>query len=193
MSVSDFIAVGTLLAVFGTLAIYVIQARELARQTRLLTKTTEAGVEQTKALVRQTELANVTSRASFSQEINAMMHSINRIFVDAPLLRKFFYDGHPLPDDEAELAKTLTVAEIFVDFMSMALNHETLLREDEAEGWRRYFTELASSSPAICEFWWRSRRWYEEPMWMLINAAVCRALGVEDDTADCVPGSGTMP
>jgi hypothetical protein len=172
VSLAEALGVGTMAVLIAALFAYGIQARELVRQTQVLNRTNEMAGRQTEELIRQTDLLNVTNRATVSQNINAMMHEISRILLDLPQLRSCFYEGQPIPTDEHDRLRVLVLAEMFLDFMSMTLNHEALLSAEEAAGWHSYFRDLARASPAICERWQSTRDWYEPPMWELIDDVV---------------------
>ncbi len=172
MSIAETLGIATMIVLIATLFAYGIQARELVRQTQVLNRTNQVAGKQTEELIRQTDLLNVTNRAAVSQNINAMMHEISRILLDLPHLRSCFYEDQLNPADEPDRLRVLVLAEMFLDFMSMTLNHEALLSKEEVAGWHSYFRDLAKASPAICERWESTRDWYEPPMWQLIDDVV---------------------
>ena len=115
------------------------------------------------------------NRALGAQNVEQVMHDLNKHFLTMPELHPYFFGGLELPRDDEELrTRVLVLAEMFVDFMSMTLNQAPLLPRDHQQGWRSYFAALVRSSPAIQEYWKENCDWYEGPVWQLIDNLVPR-------------------
>jgi hypothetical protein len=149
------LAVATLVVVIATLWIYGVQARQMIRQTELNTR---------------------TNRALLSQNVNGTMHSLSRIMLEHPELRPCFYEGASVPKDDPDRSRTLVLAEMFVDFISLTLTNSVLFPQDEIAGWDNYFCDLMRSSPAIQEYWATHREWYEARVQGLLDEVLeeCR-------------------
>lgn len=109
------------------------------------------------------------NRSLGSQNIVQAMQGISGIFLERPHLRAYFYDKAPPPTESDNAVRVEVIAEMFVDMMSLTLNNTILLEKDEAEGWRKYFTDLMSTSPALRDYWKRCRTWYEQPLCELLD------------------------
>ena len=137
-------------ALFGNLVLTVsviligIQVREMTRQSR-------HGVQAT--------------LASVYQAMNDNMLQINRLFVDRPSLRPYFYEEQELTDESPEeLERIDATAELFVNLIDNVLTQMPLLPGHLAQPWRTYFASVITSSPVLREFWKRHREWYSEEM-----------------------------
>jgi hypothetical protein len=145
--------------------VYSVQARELINQRREF-------VKQTNEFVRQTNHAIDTNRAILSQNVNGSMSGLSRLFFDHPDLRCYFYGGVNPPVDEPERTRVEILAEMFVDFMSLALTNEVLAPSDERAGWETYFCDIAGKSPALREFWSAHHDWYEARLQRLLDPII---------------------
>jgi len=153
----------TLLALSA--GVYSLQARELVKQRREF-------VKQTDEFVRQTNHSIDTNRAVLSQNVNGMMNRISTLFFEHPELRQYFYENVTAPDEEPVRSQVDILAEMFVDFMSLALTNEILAPLDERAGWVNYFSDLTRSSPAIRAYWKLHHHWYEGQLQMLLDPIV---------------------
>ena len=114
------------------------------------------------------------NRSLGSQNIGQAMQVISAIFLERPHLRACFYDGALPPREPEDVFRVVVISDMFVDLMSLTLNNTTLLENDEVEGWRNYFAELMSTSPALRNFWKQKRSWYEKPLCDLLDPVCAR-------------------
>jgi hypothetical protein len=112
-----------------------------------------------------------STRASVYQTVAQQMMSIDQLFVERPELRPYFYGNKPPPTEEIERERVAAFAELFVDFMDNLVGQTPHIPEHLGESWRAYFRAVASTSPAIREFWRAHRDWYEEHMWQVLDSA----------------------
>ena len=147
-------------------------------------------------LIWQTHVAGRATRAGVYQTISDQMLAIDRLFVDAPDLRAYFFANQPLPAKGLERERTLAAAELFIDFMDDVIAQQRHLPRYMSDSWSGYFRSVASTSPAIQEFWGGKRAWYDAHMQALLDP-IC-ALGKVDQTDpagmtnDCRDGDETM-
>jgi hypothetical protein len=127
----------TLLVAFLSLAVAVISTLLLARQTRAATAEAEI-------------TSNLAGVEALGQAI-AHLHNVHMTLVDRPELRQYFYDNVPMPDDELELSRILTIAEMLGDCVESAIESSTYLRPSQRhlEDWTDYATFLLVSSPVV--------------------------------------------
>jgi hypothetical protein len=117
---------------------------------------------QTRQLVRQTKIRN--GLASLGARYNSLerLHAVQRILIDDPGLRPYFYANKASPDVSTEEgARVLLVAEMIADagdYGVMAL--EIMPTVDGYEGWRDYATFILANSPAVREVVSTHPKWY---------------------------------
>ena len=113
--------------------------------------------------------------ASVYQAMNDNMLQINRLFIDRPSLRPYFYGEQELTDESPEERERVeATAELFINFIDNVLTQMPLLPSNLAEPWRTYFSGVITSSPVLREFWQRRREWYSEEMRALLDPLIVR-------------------
>jgi hypothetical protein len=147
-------------ALFGNLVL-LVSVVLLGLQVREMTKQSSHGARAT--------------LASVYQAMNDNMLQINRLFVDRPRLRPYFYGKQELTDESPEERESVeATAELFINFMDNVLTQMPLLPSNLAEPWRTYFSSVLTSSPVLCDFWTRRRDWYSEEMRALLDPLIVR-------------------
>jgi hypothetical protein len=113
--------------------------------------------------------------ASVYQAINDNMLQINRLFIDRPSLRAYFYGQQELTDESPEDRERIeATAELFINFTDNVLTQMPLLPSNLAEPWRTYFASVIASSPVLREFWKRRRATYSDEMRALMDPLIVR-------------------
>ena len=155
MDAQTAVAVASYPIIAASLIVYVVQARQMLRQTTTLA---------------------ASHNGLIYQHLAAQMASIDRLFVDLPHLRPFFYEGAPLPQAEPDRSQVVGVAEMFIDFVDsyvvvqrVACGPDGVVRE-ALDLWIRYFRDLAATSPAIRDVWLSSRKWYAQAVRDVLDA-----------------------
>ena len=134
----------------------------LGLQVREMTKQSSHGVQAT--------------LASVYQAMNDNMLQINRLFVDRPSLRPYFYAGRELGGESSEERERVeATAELFVNFIDNVLTQMPLLPSNLAQPWRTYFASVTTSSPVLRESWKAHREWYSEEMRALLDPLITPA------------------
>ncbi len=130
---------------------------------------------QVREMAKQSSHGARATLASVYQAMNDNMLQINRLFVDRPSLRPYFYGEQELTDESAEERERVeATAELFINFIDNVLTQMPLLPSNLAEPWRTYFSSVTTSSSALCEFWVRRREWYSEEMRALLDPLMVR-------------------
>jgi hypothetical protein len=101
-----------------------------------------------------------STRASVYQAIADQMMSIDRLFIDHPELRPYFYGKKAAPSRGLNHERVAAATELFVDFMDNVVVQTPHIPEYLSGTWTRYFRDVAASSPSIREFWRTKREWY---------------------------------
>lgn len=113
-------------------------------------------------LTQQIEAQNAQLRLQSYVAITARIFEVNKLFVDNPELRRYFYDGVVLTDKEV-MAKASSVAEFLLDFYSTIQEHQAFLDQDVPtwEEWISYIKEGFKRSPFLCVYFEGKLNWYE--------------------------------
>lgn len=164
----DWVAWQTISAVVSdavlaaTLFVFLVQARAMRQQTLHLAR-------QTEHLVRDEDRSARATRAGVYQSLVQLMIDIDRIYIDRPELRCYFYDGADEPEDLLARSRVSALAETYADLMDNFLTQAQHLPEHLSGPYSAYFEDLARSSPAIRRFWRENREWYPEEMRQLLD------------------------
>jgi hypothetical protein len=130
---------------------------------------------QVREMAKQSSHGTRATLASVYQAMNDNMLLINRLFIDRPLLRPYFYGEQELTDESPEERERVeATAELFINFMDNVLTQMPLLPSNLADPWRTYFGSVTTSSPVLREFWERRREWYSEEMRALLDPLIVR-------------------
>jgi hypothetical protein len=127
----------------ATMAVFVLQVRHMARSTR----------------------------ASVYQTVADQMMSIDRLFVERPELRPYFYGNEPPPSEGLDRERVTAATELFVDFMDNVATQAPHMPEYLSGPWAKYFREVASTSPSIRSFWRANRDWYDDSLQRILDPA----------------------
>ncbi|HKQ46410.1 MAG TPA: hypothetical protein VJS47_13555 [Rhizomicrobium sp.] len=98
-------------------------------------------------------LRNSLDMQSYSA-INTQMSEIDKVFIDQPTLRPYFYKKQPWPDSDEMLRNKLTsVAERKLDFIDFWFTSARHLSLDEYDmvSWRNYFIDSFRNSRILCD------------------------------------------
>jgi hypothetical protein len=126
----------------------------LGRQTRSLS-------DQVRLQAEQTAENNELTKANVSLNISLMMHRLSKLLLDHPRLRAYIYDGRPLPSREPLRSEVLLIAEMFIDLMTMTIDHEPVFSVSDYACWCNYFRDLLKTSPSLRYWYAGTKNWYE--------------------------------
>ena len=98
---------------------------------------------------------------------------IDRIFIEKPQLRKYFYDDVPVLDpDSEESAQALSMAEYLLDHFAAILPHTTVKGERLTSTiWRNYMRDSFTHSRVLSETLLLRRHWYPEELLDILREA----------------------
>jgi hypothetical protein len=87
---------------------------------------------------------------------------IDKMFVEQPHLRKYFYDNAPLADNESlERAQALAMAEYILDHFAAILPHTTVEGEPlPSTIWRNYLRDSFANSQVLTSTLLTRSKWY---------------------------------
>ena len=127
---------------------------------------------QTRELTRQTSINNVMAGVSAMYNGMERLHHIESLIAAEPWLYGHFYGSAPLPNEENQRARVLTIAGMFADVVDYGL----VIAETNPDikfyvGWRDFALSLRRTSPALVHMvgehpmWWAAlnKYWAEHP------------------------------
>jgi hypothetical protein len=89
---------------------------------------------------------------------------MDQVFIAHPLIRPYFYDGVPVPDDDGDNAelrnRVLAVAEFVVDILEDCWDNEDCYAGEDRDAWMHWIYEVFESSPAASTLYAENVEWY---------------------------------
>jgi hypothetical protein len=90
---------------------------------------------------------------------------MDKIFIEKPELRPYFYDGVDIKDDDKNYNLVVAVAEYQIDYFDSAMTQMDYLPEDQdskedRDTWNQYFADSFAHSPILCKRINQINRWY---------------------------------
>ena len=126
-------------------------------------------LQQTREMSKQNRIGAKSALISVYKEISSVMLEIDKMFLEYPDLRKYFYDGAVLRKKTRKYNQALSIAEWFLDFMDMFVVMGKAAPEHPGvslpwQDWNVFFREIYSTSPIIREYWAAHCNWYNETL-----------------------------
>lgn len=116
---------------------------------------------------RQTEIEGRSLDVTTYQGASALALELDRVFIEYPMLRPYFYDGVAVPatgsgsgEQETLRNRVLAVAEFAVDTMECIWDHRDTYNDEDRPAWERWICDALSGSPACCELADENPDWY---------------------------------
>ncbi|HSS32532.1 MAG TPA: hypothetical protein VLL27_04560 [Solirubrobacterales bacterium] len=126
-----------------------------ARQTHAISNQAQLQVDEAQ---RNVEL----QRANLELQLMELTISLDRVFLDRPSLRPYFYENRPLRwwNSAKRRAEVISVAEIVIDFVDSVacLRRHGQISDRDYENWRVFTESYHQQSPAVRQLW---RHWGE--------------------------------
>ena len=119
-------------------------------------------------LSRETmELSKASMKSSMYEIMNVQTLEIDKIFLERPHLRPYFYDSKDPSKirDEKTLHEVMIVAEYQLDFFDLVMTQLDYIPTDEDSqedkaNWKKYFEDSFAKSPALCKRIGDNPDWY---------------------------------
>jgi hypothetical protein len=127
---------------------------------------------QVRHLDKQVENSRRATESNVYQGISELMIDIDRIYIEHPSLRPYFYDNWPEPTETAMRFRVSALAEVYIDLMDDMVTQEPHLSDFIKDGWERYFIDIMRTSPALQNFWRENRTWYNAQLQNLLDGVV---------------------
>jgi hypothetical protein len=133
-----------ILSVFGLISLIIIYA-------------------QTRAIATQTEHSAASLRSTAYKAITDQEMEIDKLFIEHPKLRPYFYSGQKINEDNPDFAQAEAIAEYELDFFDSAqhqLEYIAVTKDIDMAEWNAYFDDSFRNSPILCARLNKIRTWY---------------------------------
>lgn len=147
----NIIAIVSAVFVGITLIANSIQAREVARQTQLQTK---------------------TNQALLMQNAESSLERIMYMLFENPELRKYFYSNTPGPTSEPDKTRVQVLAGLFVDFMGLTVRNSEYFPSELRDIWYAYFRDMVRNSMVLRIYWRENRQWSDSALHDILDGTV---------------------
>lgn len=120
---------------------------------------------QTRAITTQTKNSAASLHSSAYQAITTQEMEVDKLFVENPTLRPYFFSGKEIREDNLDYALAESIADYELDFFDSAQSQLRLLQELEPtsidkEAWDAYFDDSFAHSPILCRRLNELATWY---------------------------------
>ena len=124
---------------------------------------------QTRFLYTQNAKTTVNMQASMYSTIATQTLEMDRIFIERPDLRPYFYGGVDIKEDDKNYNLVLSIAEYQLDYFDSTRtelgyippDHDT---QEDRETWHHYLADSFAKSPILCERIKSNSNWYMEDL-----------------------------
>lgn len=113
---------------------------------------------------RQLNIQAKNTRFLVYDSLTRLVMDTDRVFIEYPAMRKYFYEAVPPPTDPVELARAQAIAELLADFMDHVAEHITSIDHSAWQQWRAYFRELMEGE-VMRDFMSDKQAWYCKRLW----------------------------
>lgn len=123
-------------------------------------------------LRRQVRHGENVSRSQLYQEIAQQFIQLDRIFVENPHLRPYFYRDQQQPSTGRDREQVIAAAELMADLAESCVATADVLGARQAGDWDQYFRHVFARSPALREYWTEYGYLYPQSVWDCFGAGL---------------------
>jgi hypothetical protein len=122
--------------------------------------------QQTREIATQTKYSEASLRSTAYKAITDQVLEADRLFIERPKLRPYFYSGREISRDNPDYDEVEALAEFQLDYFD-SVRHQLSVREAvfgdiNLESWDRYFDDSFTNSPILCKRLDETAAWYEK-------------------------------
>jgi hypothetical protein len=85
---------------------------------------------------------------------------VDRLFIDFPHLRPYFYDNVPVPADSGDRNQVLAAAEFFLDVLECIWDRKSEYSRKDVAAWQRWILDLFDTAPVLRTYFVETSTWY---------------------------------
>lgn len=136
------------------------------QQTRTMNEQSHLMNEQSRLMNEQSRLGTKNMQASMYGTIATQTLEMDRIFIESPTLRPYFYDKRDIKKDHKRTYDlAMAVAEHYLDAFDAIQTQLGYIPEDpdtpeDRDTWNNFFADSFANSPALCRRINKNRPWY---------------------------------
>lgn len=150
-------------------------------------------LRQTREMVKQTQFVAESLRSNAYGVIAEQVFEVDRIFVENPGLRPYFYSGQDISEDDPNYNKVVAVAEYLLDYFESALLQLDLFPQVWPRSvWEAYTVDSFMNSPILRRYWRSRQGWYAEEIKDLVHAGEAKLRSLEQLQEKSTTEAGTM-
>lgn len=125
-------------------------------------------------LNRQTRIADRALRENLLIPLKNQQLELDKLFIDFPHLRKYFYNGEVFKEDSSDAyAQAAAIAEYILDHMAAIMPQRTADGEMLISTiWREYIKDSFYNSPILCSTLEKHSRWYPRELYEIKEEAL---------------------
>jgi hypothetical protein len=123
------------------------------------------GVLSLALIFKQTYQTSASMQASAYQSIAANTLELDKILIEKPELRPYFYSGVDINENDKNYELVMAIAEFQLDFFDATLTQFEVMPSDtqlDKEAWNKYFSDSFAKSPGLCKRINSNRDWYRD-------------------------------
>ena len=92
--------------------------------------------------------------------------NLDRLFIERPDLRPYFYDCKPIDDKDEKFAQVQSAAELMLDVFDVVADQSKSFAEyyDRPEAWDIWITDMFATSPVLRSRFQQSSDWYDNKL-----------------------------
>jgi hypothetical protein len=113
--------------------------------------------------------------AAYDQAIS-QVRALDSLFIEHPELRKYFYDGAPLGNEELEQARVFAACEYLLDTFDFLLTGLKRFRdvwpEEDRVLWHAWMRDVFRTSPTLSGYLDKKHTWYSDELKVLRTEAL---------------------
>lgn len=122
-------------------------------------------------------------QASMYATIATHTFEMDRLFIEHPNLRSYFYDGKDIDQKDKDYDLVIAIAEHQLDYFDATWTQLGYIPDDEdkkedRETWKRYFFDSFANSPILCRRINMNRSWYMQSLLQKADEACKRDVAI---------------
>lgn len=120
---------------------------------------------QTREMATQTRHVGDSLKGNAYGSVASQMFAVDRVFINEPELRPYFYSGRDISNDDPLYDKVVAVAELLLDFFdSVLLQQKHFPQIWPRQWWEAYMMYSFANSPLLCGYLESVKDWYTEDL-----------------------------
>ncbi len=121
-------------------------------------------VKQAREMASQNELIARATRSSVYQSVIETTMGINRLWLEYPNLKPYFFENKEITAEHAEYARVTTIADMMIDLIDDVYVQSSNMPEYDWDSWKKAFQGIFATSPILRQYYVERRRSIPKPL-----------------------------